>query len=101
MLFALLAHLTLVQAFESRDLNADPRNERTRIARFGQPRGDIVTYDGTAVAVSRETGGGPYRYQRFYPHGEMYAPITGHVSPRGAAASSGPGRRCCRATTPG
>ncbi|WP_327106340.1 penicillin-binding transpeptidase domain-containing protein [Nonomuraea glycinis] len=84
MLFALLAHLTLVQAFESRDLNADPRNERTRIARFGQPRGDIVTYDGTAVAVSRETGGGPYRYQRFYPHGEMYAPITGHVSPRGA-----------------
>lgn len=84
MLFALLAHLTLVQAFGSRGLNADPRNERTLIARFGQPRGAIVTYDGTTVAVSRETGGGPYRYQRFYPHGEMYAPITGHVSPRGA-----------------
>lgn len=84
MLFALLAHLTLVQAFGSRDLNADPRNERTLIARFGQPRGAIVTYDGAAVAVSRETGGGPYRYRRFYPHGEMYAPITGHVSPRGA-----------------
>jgi peptidoglycan glycosyltransferase len=84
MLFALLAHLTLVQAFGSRDLNADPRNERALIARFGQPRGAIVTYDGAAVAVSRGTDGGPYRYRRFYPHGEMYAPITGHVSPRGA-----------------
>ena len=84
MLFVLLAHITFVQAFSSRDLNADARNERGRIARFDRPRGAVFTFDGTTVAESRETGGGPYRYRRFYPQGEMYAPITGHVSPRQA-----------------
>jgi len=84
MLFVLLAHITFVQAFSSRDLNADARNERGRIARFDRPRGAVFTFDGTTVAESRETGGGPYRYRRFYPQGEMYAPITGHGSPRQA-----------------
>ncbi|WP_336206073.1 penicillin-binding transpeptidase domain-containing protein [Nonomuraea sp. LPB2021202275-12-8] len=82
MLFVLLAHITFIQAFASKGRSADPRNERTLIARFDQPRGAIVTFDGTTVAASRETGGGPYRYRRFYPHGEMYAPITGYVAPR-------------------
>ncbi|MEV4221460.1 penicillin-binding transpeptidase domain-containing protein [Nonomuraea sp. NPDC049725] len=80
MLFALLAHLTFVQAFSSRSLNADPRNERARIARFDEPRGAILSFDGTVVATSRETDGGPYRYRRFYPHGEMFAPVTGHLT---------------------
>ncbi|WP_188191693.1 penicillin-binding transpeptidase domain-containing protein [Nonomuraea sp. SYSU D8015] len=80
MLFVLLIHVTIVQAFCSHTLNADPRNERPLIARFGQPRGDILTYDGTAIAMSRPTGGGPYRYRRVYRHGELYAPVTGHLS---------------------
>ncbi|WP_231619031.1 penicillin-binding transpeptidase domain-containing protein [Nonomuraea sp. SBT364] len=80
LLFALLAHLTFVQAFSSRSLNADPRNERARIARFDEPRGAILSYEGTVVATSRETDGGPYRYRRSYPHGEMFAPVTGHLT---------------------
>jgi peptidoglycan glycosyltransferase len=81
LLFAVLAHVTLVQAFGSPVLNADPRNERPLIARFGHPRGDILTYDGTAIATSRPAGG-PYRYKytRIYRYGEVYAPVTGHLS---------------------
>ncbi|MEO3801027.1 penicillin-binding transpeptidase domain-containing protein [Nonomuraea sp. B1E8] len=84
MLFVLLAHVTLVQAFGSHTLNADPRNERPLIARFERPRGDILTYEGTPVAVSRPTGHGPYLYRRVYRHGAVYAPVTGHVSLSGS-----------------
>ncbi|MEV0827340.1 penicillin-binding transpeptidase domain-containing protein [Nonomuraea rubra] len=79
MLFVLLAHVTLIQAFGSHALNADRRNERTLIDRYGRPRGDILTYDGTPIATSLPTGG-PYRYRRAYPRGEEYAAVTGHVS---------------------
>ncbi|MEV4801003.1 penicillin-binding transpeptidase domain-containing protein [Nonomuraea sp. NPDC049421] len=84
MLFVLLAHITLVQSFGSRVLDADPRNERTLILRYAHPRGDIRTYDGTTIATSRPTTAGPYRYQRVYPFGERYAAVTGHVSLRRA-----------------
>ncbi|MCK2212668.1 penicillin-binding protein 2 [Actinomadura sp. ATCC 31491] len=84
MLFTLLAHVTLVQAFGSHALNADRRNERPLIERYGHPRGDILTYEGTPVAVSRPSGGGPYRYRRAYPHGEVYAAVTGHLAPHRA-----------------
>ncbi|MFI7128589.1 penicillin-binding transpeptidase domain-containing protein [Nonomuraea sp. NPDC050153] len=80
MLFLLLAHVTVVQAFGSRELNADHRNVRPLIARFEHPRGDILTYEGTPIAVSRPTGGGPYLYRRVYRDGELYAAVTGHMS---------------------
>ncbi|WP_157250939.1 peptidoglycan D,D-transpeptidase FtsI family protein [Nonomuraea typhae] len=80
MLFALLVNVTYIQAFGSRSLNADPRNQRALIARFDHPRGDISTYDGVVIAQSTRADGGPYLYQRVYPEGEVYAPATGHVS---------------------
>ncbi|WP_043618246.1 penicillin-binding transpeptidase domain-containing protein [Nonomuraea candida] len=80
MLFVLLAHITLIQAFGSHALNADRRNERPLLDRHGRPRGDIVTYYGTPVATSRPVGAGPYRYRRVYPHGELYAAVTGYAS---------------------
>ncbi|MEV4113866.1 penicillin-binding transpeptidase domain-containing protein [Nonomuraea sp. NPDC049695] len=80
MLFLVLAHITLIQAFGSRVLNSDRRNERPLIARFDHPRGDILTYEGTPIATSRPTGAGPYRYRRSYRDGELYAAVTGHMS---------------------
>ncbi|MEV1241760.1 penicillin-binding protein 2 [Nonomuraea sp. NPDC049750] len=80
LLFAVLANITVIQGFGARGLNADPRNQRSAIARFDHPRGDILTYDGTTVAVSRATARGPYAYRRVYPHGELYAPVTGTAS---------------------
>ncbi|MEV0346691.1 penicillin-binding transpeptidase domain-containing protein [Nonomuraea sp. NPDC050680] len=80
LLFAVLANITVIQGFGGRGLNADPRNQRSAIARFDHPRGDILTYDGTTVATSRATAHGPYAYRRAYPEGERYAPVTGTAS---------------------
>ncbi|MFI7443532.1 penicillin-binding transpeptidase domain-containing protein [Nonomuraea indica] len=84
LLFALLAHLTHLQAFGRRDLVADHRNERALLARYAHPRGDILTYDGRVLATSAETGTGPYRHRRVYTGGRTYAPVTGHFSLRRA-----------------
>ncbi len=80
LLFALLGQITVIQAFGTSTLNADRRNERPLIERYSHPRGDILTYDGTPVAVSRPSGGGPYRFRRVYPHGPVYAAVTGHLA---------------------
>ena len=56
MLFALLANSRWSRRSDREGLNADPRNERTRIARFGHPRGDILTYDGTTIASQPDDG---------------------------------------------
>ncbi|GAA3092490.1 penicillin-binding protein A [Streptosporangium carneum] len=84
-MFALLANVTYLQAFRAARLADDPRDRRTVIARFGVPRGDILTRDGGVVATSVEDGGGEYRYRRAYPGGPVYAPVTGHLSLYGTA----------------
>ncbi|WP_327089935.1 penicillin-binding protein 2 [Nonomuraea sp. NBC_01738] len=80
MLFALLGNVSYIQAFLAPSLNADPRNQRTLIARFDHPRGDILTAEGRPMARSRRTDDGPYSYRRAYPEGALYAPVTGYVS---------------------
>ncbi|MBO3746257.1 penicillin-binding protein 2 [Streptosporangiaceae bacterium NEAU-GS5] len=79
MMFALLGNVTYIQGFRADALNADPRNQRTLIARFDNPRGDILLSDGTVVARSRHAGG-QYAYRREYPYGRMYAPVTGYLA---------------------
>ncbi|MCG5214529.1 peptidoglycan D,D-transpeptidase FtsI family protein [Streptosporangium sp. KLBMP 9127] len=79
MMFALLANVTLIQAFQADTLREDPRNLRTQIARFDRPRGELLTRDGTVIAVS-ERARGRFDYHRSYPHGPLYAPVTGHLS---------------------
>ncbi|MEU8248033.1 penicillin-binding transpeptidase domain-containing protein [Nonomuraea sp. NPDC048916] len=85
MFFSLLANITYVQTVGARGLYADPRNERALLARFGHPRGDILTYEGRTIVRSRESRRGPYEYRRVYTDGEMYAPVTGYVSLHQAA----------------
>ncbi|MEV0586217.1 penicillin-binding protein 2 [Nonomuraea sp. NPDC050310] len=85
MLFLLLANLTWLQAFRADPLNADARNRRTQLARFDHPRGDILTFDGTAVARSVRSSTSMHAYKRTYPDGERYAAITGYVSLFGSA----------------
>ncbi|MEV0615501.1 penicillin-binding transpeptidase domain-containing protein [Nonomuraea sp. NPDC050404] len=80
MLFVLLTHITLLQSIGPPTLNADRRNERPLLARYGHPRGAILSYDGTPLAVSRPSGAGPYRYRRLYPQGEPYAAVTGYTA---------------------
>lgn len=79
MMFALLANITYIQAFDAASLNADPRNQRTLIARFDHPRGDILLANGESIARSEKVDG-RYEYRRFYPSPELYAAVTGYVS---------------------
>lgn len=78
-LFALLfGSTTAIQVFQAKSLNADSRNARTMYKEFGRDRGPIVA-GGSAIADS-EKSDDSYGYQRTYPGGAMYAPVTGYYS---------------------
>lgn len=76
MFLALIANLTFTSVVRTPSLNADPQNRRVRDAEFSTPRGDILVGD-TAVATSVPEKS---RYQRDYPYGSLYAPVTGYYS---------------------
>ncbi len=76
MFLLLLINDNYVQGFEASSLANDPGNGRTFTAQFQYQRGPIVTADGKTIATSKHVGG-VYEYQRFYPHGPLYAPVTG------------------------
>jgi cell division protein FtsI/penicillin-binding protein 2 len=78
LLVALLVNATRVQVFEARSYADNTANRRAAIARYGQPRGDILV-DGVPVTGSRDTGE-QLRYERTYTDGPLYAPVTGFAS---------------------
>ncbi|MFG1667541.1 penicillin-binding transpeptidase domain-containing protein [Streptomyces sp. Y7] len=78
LLVALLVNATRIQVFEAPSYDDNIANRRTTIARYGQPRGDILV-DGEPVTGSHDTGE-HLRYERTYTNGPMYAPVTGFAS---------------------
>ncbi|MEW2067738.1 penicillin-binding transpeptidase domain-containing protein [Streptomyces sp. NPDC007346] len=78
LLVALLVNAARVQLFEADELDGNPANRRTTIARYDQPRGNILVGD-RAVTGSKETGE-QLSFERTYPHGPLYAPVTGYAS---------------------
>jgi peptidoglycan glycosyltransferase len=78
LLVALLVNATRIQVVEAPSYADNIANRRTTIARYGQPRGDILV-DGAPVTGSRDTRE-PLRYERTYTNGPMYAPVTGFAS---------------------
>ncbi|MBD9703634.1 penicillin-binding transpeptidase domain-containing protein [Streptomyces caniscabiei] len=78
LLLALLVNATRVQVLQSRAYDDNPANRRPEIARWGQPRGNIVV-EGRPVTGSRDTGE-QLRYERTYRDGPLYAPVTGFAS---------------------
>ncbi|MBW5423859.1 penicillin-binding protein 2 [Streptomyces sp. BG9H] len=78
LLLALLVNATRVQVVDSDSLDHNPANRRQAIARFGQPRGDILV-DGRPITGSKDTGE-QLRYERTYRNGPLYAPVTGFAS---------------------
>jgi peptidoglycan glycosyltransferase len=75
---ALLGNLTRVQFFQARSLAENPANPRILKDAYNTPRGAIMV-GRDPVAYSKDTGG-VLRYQRYYPKGAEYAPITGYTS---------------------
>ncbi|MEU6575355.1 penicillin-binding transpeptidase domain-containing protein [Streptomyces sp. NPDC046805] len=78
LLVALLVNATRVQVFEAGSYDRNPANRRATIARYGQPRGDILV-GGRPVTGSRDSGE-QLRHERTYLDGPMYAPVTGFAS---------------------
>jgi peptidoglycan glycosyltransferase len=78
LLVALLVNAARVQVVEAPSYDRNPANRRPAIARYGQPRGDIVV-DGRTVTGSKDTGE-QFRYERTYLDGPLYAAVTGFAS---------------------
>ncbi|MGW2383135.1 penicillin-binding transpeptidase domain-containing protein [Streptomyces sp. NPDC001658] len=78
LLAALLVNATRLQVVQSRTYDDSPANRRATIARYGQPRGDILV-GGRPVTGSRDTRE-QLRYERTYRDGPLYAPVTGFAS---------------------
>ncbi|MFJ4923372.1 penicillin-binding transpeptidase domain-containing protein [Streptomyces sp. NPDC088725] len=78
LLLALLANAARVQVFQAESFDHNPANRRQTIARYEQPRGNILV-DGRSVTGSADTGQ-QLRYERTYKQGPLYAPVTGYAS---------------------
>jgi peptidoglycan glycosyltransferase len=83
MFVLLLINDNYLQAFEASSLSTKPGNGRAFAAQYQYQRGPIVTADGKTIAESKAVGG-VYKYQRYYPDGPVYAPVTGYASLYGA-----------------
>ncbi|MBT1182409.1 penicillin-binding protein 2 [Bifidobacterium sp. CP2] len=70
---------TIITAIRAAALNSDTRNTRALYHEYGAPRGSILAADGTVLAKS-EPVNDAFKYQRSYPQGSLYAPVTGYFS---------------------
>ncbi|MFF1648070.1 penicillin-binding transpeptidase domain-containing protein [Streptomyces sp. NPDC058240] len=78
LLVALLLNAARIQVFEADSLDRNPANRRLTIARYDQPRGNILV-GGKSVTGSKDTGE-QLTYERTYREGPLYAPVTGYAS---------------------
>ncbi|MGW2364883.1 peptidoglycan D,D-transpeptidase FtsI family protein [Streptomyces sp. NPDC001667] len=79
LVLALLLRDNWLQFVQADELKTNKHNHRVAIARYSQPRGNIIV-DGQEVTGSAETNGIDYKYKRTYKNGEMWAPVTGYSS---------------------
>ncbi|MGJ3508293.1 peptidoglycan D,D-transpeptidase FtsI family protein [Enemella sp. A6] len=78
MFLALLINVTQISVFQAPGLNAHPMNRRARDAEFAQDRGPIIA-GGEPIAESVKVDS-RFAFQRTYPNGPLYAPVTGYFS---------------------
>ncbi|WP_430591838.1 penicillin-binding transpeptidase domain-containing protein [Humidisolicoccus flavus] len=78
MFVALFTSTTIIQAVNAEALGSDPRNTRALYNSFSAERGQIIV-QGLEVALSVPSND-DYQFQRQYPLGPMYAPVTGYFT---------------------
>jgi peptidoglycan glycosyltransferase len=78
MFVGLFGSVTWTQFFNAAELNADSRNTRSLYREYGTNRGPIVV-DGKEIVASTPVNDA-FKYQREYPYGALYAPVTGYYS---------------------
>jgi peptidoglycan glycosyltransferase len=81
-----VVQLVNIQFFKAPHLANSPYNPRIALLKYNNPRGTIYAADGTTVlakSVAATPGAFkyPYSYIRDYPHGPLYAGVTGYDSP--------------------
>jgi len=78
MFLILLVDVNYLQAVEAPSLATRPSNPRAEYAQNQVQRGNIVTADGVTIATSAPSTSGLFKWQRKYPGGAIYAPVTGY-----------------------
>ena len=78
LMVSLLIADNLIQLVEAGSLRNKPQNSRQRVMDLARQRGPIVV-GGKSVAESVPVDD-VYKYQRRYPGGALYAPVTGYLS---------------------
>jgi penicillin-binding protein A len=81
MFLLLLININYLQGYEPASLASKPGNSRAFYAAQNEyERGSIVTSDGVTIAASRASTdpNDSIKYQRYYPNGLVYAPVTGY-----------------------
>jgi penicillin-binding protein A len=81
MFLLLLININYLQGFEPASLATKPGNSRAFYAAQNQyERGSILTSDGVTIAASKPSSNpnDSIKYQRYYPKGPVYAPVTGY-----------------------
>jgi peptidoglycan glycosyltransferase len=78
LMMSLLIADNLIQLVQAGSLRDRPQNSRQREMDLARQRGPIVV-DGKSVAESVPVDD-VYKYQRRYPGGSLYAPVTGYFS---------------------
>jgi penicillin-binding protein A len=79
MFLLLLINVNYIQGFDTTALSKLPFNTRTITNQAQYERGPIITADGVTIAASRPVND-IFKYQRYYPDGVVYAPVTGYDS---------------------
>lgn len=78
MFTVLMLNLSAGYLIRTESLNNRPENRRVTDARFAQDRGPIMVGN-TPIALS-EPVKDRFKFQRSYPKGKLYAPVTGYYS---------------------
>ena len=81
MFVLLLINVNYLQGFAPASLATKPGNSRAfYAAQNSYERGSIVTSDGVTIAASKPSSSSSdsIKYQRYYPKGAEYAPVTGY-----------------------
>jgi penicillin-binding protein A len=83
MFAALFVASSIIQVFQTDNLDADARNQRARADQYQIQRGQILTADGKAIVTSPKSGD-TFQFGRKYTDGKLYASVTGYYNPIGA-----------------
>lgn len=78
MFAALMLNLSVASVVRQESLTNHPSNRRVADARFAQDRGPILV--GKSAIAETDPVKDRFKFQRSYPSGELYAPITGYYS---------------------